>query len=249
MNPYQQAVTQAWQERERRASQPPAPKRPPGRPGNAPPAPAKASDDPDDLTSRQLQALRCVRNRLLQSQPTSIRNLMGDLGYKSPRSVQTLIEELIDLGYLRRNLAGQLALCSHRQRIDATVEVPVLSPAADYSAEGLQLSECSLSLTVSTRLAPAPHTYCLFQAPDAALLAEGLGQGDLALVRLQKHAQAGDTVLILLDGKPMVRIWKPASVAVVLKAAEPGYPPIILHADAQPLGVLVAVLPAEVLVA
>lgn len=199
------------------------------------------------LTPREQETLRHVRNRLMTGQPTSLRLLMADLGYASPRSVNLLVDALIDKGLLRRTAQGSLALCSAASgERGITVSIPLFE-TADLGLSGLLPSESAFDVSISTALTPAPHTYFLIRAHDQGLV--DAAPGELALIRRQTTAAPGEIVLALVDKQPLLRSWHPSAGAIILKASASGCPPIVLPTDFQPLGVLVQILPAEVLAA
>lgn len=197
------------------------------------------------LTRREKECLRIVRNYLIKGHSPSIREIMQKMGYQSPRSVCIQIEGLIAKGFLKRN-NRQLGLAeSALTSQGSTVLVPVLNTDVEYVAS-MDLSACQLSLAVSDKLAPAPHTYYLVRATEDALAEQGLQTGDMALIQHQREPKTGETVLAWVDGHPRLRIWHPARNVIALKGCH-GTPPILVSSDFKPTGVMVAILPKEIL--
>src|SRR5713226_7542775 len=79
---------------------------------------------------REMQALRFIRNALVQGgYAPSVREVAGELGYKSPRTAHIVIESLIAQGYLQRKPDGKLQL--RKDLVEAedharTVDVPLV---------------------------------------------------------------------------------------------------------------------------
>jgi len=198
----------------------------------------------NQLTERDLECLRAVRNRLMSNQRASVRAIQEDMGYASPRPAAERIDRLIELGYLRRTPAGKLALGNMPMagQDGQTVKVPV-APDGQIGPEGLSPDICYLTLPIEMRLARPPHQYFLIRACDTGLAPDGLAQGDLALVRQQASAQTGDLVAALVDGRLLLRRWTATSQAVILTASQPGHQAIVLAPTYRPQGVIVTMLP------
>ena len=63
------------------------------------------------FTNKQLEAISHIRNWLMQKSRTpSIRELMAELGYKSPRSVQDILQQLEEKGVIKKLDKGDYQL-------------------------------------------------------------------------------------------------------------------------------------------
>jgi len=201
------------------------------------------------LSTRELQALRHIRNRLFHGRSPSVRDLQQALGYRSPRSAALLIEKLLARGFLRRRPDGRLQLL--RDALPAqdhaeTVEVPLVGTApcgspviAEENWEG--------TIPVSTRLASPAHRYFFVRANGESMSAAGIGDGDLVLVQQQPIAESGDRVVALIDGEVTIKELRRTNDALVLvpRSEDRSHRPIVVAGDFHIQGVVVAVVPAK----
>ena len=200
------------------------------------------------LSQRQADALRYVRNQLMHKGKTpSVRELMAELGYKSPRSASLIIAELIQKGILRKRPDGDLQLIKdvesdsvHARTVDiplvgmATCGVPIL---AQENIEGY--------IPVSVSLAKPGFKYFLLRAKGDSMNKAGINDGDLILVRQQSAAKNGDIVVALIDNEATVKEFQHNKNCVVLmpKSSNKNHKPIILTENFQVQGVAVTTIP------
>ncbi len=177
----------------------------------------------------------------------SVRELMAELGYKSPRSASLIIAELIQKGILRKRPDGDLQLIKdvesdsvHARTVDiplvgmATCGVPIL---AQENIEGY--------IPVSVSLAKPGFKYFLLRAKGDSMNKAGINDGDLILVRQQSAAKNGDIVVALIDNEATVKEFQHNKNCVVLmpKSSNKNHKPIILTENFQVQGVAVTTIP------
>lgn len=205
-------------------------------------------DKPINLTSKELETVRYIRNWLMHNGRTpSVRELMRELKYKSPRSVQDLLEKLEDKKIIQRTEAGNIQLkndpestSSHAQ----TINVPIVGTVscgnpiwAEKNIEGF--------VAVSTSIAKSGSKYFLLRASGDSMNMAGINNGDLTLVKQQPTAQNGDKVVALIDDEATIKEYRHAGNSIVLqpKSTNPSHSPIILTEDFQIQGVVENVIP------
>lgn len=202
----------------------------------------------NDFTTQELKAIRQIRNWLMRYGRTpSIRELMSVIGYKSPRSVQDIIEKLREKGVLKKSATGSLKLVKdpessfvHAQTIDVpligtiTCGVPIL---AEENVEAL--------IPVSTALAKPLSKYFILRAIGDSMNLDGIEDGDLVLVRQQHIANNGDKVVALIDDKATIKEFYKINGIIILKpkSSNPDHKPIILTDNFMIQGVVTTVIP------
>lgn len=201
-----------------------------------------------EFTNKQIEAIRHIRNWLMhRSRSPSIRELMVDLGYKSPRSVQDILEQLQDKGVIKKHEDGDYQLIMnpdfgsmHAQTINiplvgvVSCGTPVL---AEENIEGF--------IPVSTSLAKPGAKYYLLHAQGDSMDKAGINEGDLVLVRQQPTANEGDKIVALIDGEATIKEFHRTQDMIILKpkSSNKENKPIILTDDFQIQGVVIATIP------
>jgi repressor LexA len=126
--------------------------------------------------------------------------------------------------------------------LDRTETTPV--PVVGQVAAGLPiLAEENVEeyVAVSTRLARPPHRYFLLRVRGDSMNRAGILEGDLVLVRHQRVANAGDSVVALIDDSATIKRLRPGASTIVLEpdSTNTAHGPIIVDADFQIQGVVV----------
>ncbi|MCL5406737.1 MAG: transcriptional repressor LexA [Deltaproteobacteria bacterium] len=200
------------------------------------------------LTGKQLEAIRHIRNWVAHRGRTpSIRELMGNMRYKSPRSVQDIIEQLAAKGIIKKFEDGRYQLI-HDPRLGRTHAQTVNVPVVGTVAAGTPiLAEENIEgfLPISTSLAKPGNRYFLLRVRGDSMDEAGINDGDFALVKQQPVANSGDRVVALIDNEATVKEFHLEKDVVVLKprSKNPDNKPIILGRDFQIQGVVVAAVP------
>lgn len=204
------------------------------------------------MNDRELEAFREVRNSLIKrGRPPSVRELMIDLGYRSPRSAAVLIDRLIEKGLLRRKLDGGLQLLAEpelNQDHAQTVNVPLVGTVACGSPI-LADENIEAVIPVSTKMAKPPHQYFLLKVHGDSMNECDIHDQDLVLIRQQATAENGDLVVALIDTEATVKEFHSSRNTIILKprSTNRAHQPIVLTEDFQIQGIVVATLPKEVL--
>ncbi|MFX1514245.1 MAG: transcriptional repressor LexA [Promethearchaeota archaeon] len=199
------------------------------------------------MKKNELKALRFIRNQLMHvGRAPTVRMLMEELGYCSPRAAAYILEKLESKGFINRQGRGKIRLLKdipqsdiHAQTVDIPLvgSVPCGSPVfAEENIEGV--------FPISTRLTPSPYRYFLIRAVGDSMTEKGIHDGNLVLVRQQSTADTGDLVVALVDGEATIKEFHRSSNAVVLKPRSNNkyHLPIILTEDFRVLGVVKSVI-------
>jgi repressor LexA len=200
------------------------------------------------FTKKQIEAIHHIRNWLMhRSRTPSIRELMADLGYKSPRSVQDILEQLQEKGVIKKFEDGDYQFImdpnfgsAHAQTVDIPLVgvvacgVPIL---AEENIEGF--------IPVSTSLAKPGSKYYLLHAQGDSMDKAEINDGDLVLVKQQPTANEGDKVVALINEEATIKEFHRIQNMIILKpkSSNKKHKPIILTEDFQVQGVVVATIP------
>ena len=201
-----------------------------------------------NLTIKETEAIRQIRNGLVHyGQTPSIRELMVKLGYKSSRSVQDIVEKLMNKGFLKKTKTDSLKLTKDTEsnsRHAQTVDVPLVGTVSCgtpiYAEENIEAM-----IPVSTSLAKTTSKYFILRAIGDSMDLAGIDEGDLVLVRRQESADNGEKVVALIDEEATIKEFYKTNEVVVLKpkSSNPDNKPIILTEDFRIQGVVTAVIP------
>ena len=200
------------------------------------------------FTPKEIAAIKKIRNWLVHRGRTpSIRELMKDLGYKSPRSAQDILERLAASGVIKKHPKGDYQLirdpnstAHHAQ----TVNVPIVGTVAaglpflaEENVEGF--------IAVSTSLAKPGSKYFLLRVKGDSMDQARMNDGDFVLVRQQPVAEEGERVVALIDDEATVKELHRSKDVVILKprSTNKKHNPIILTEDFRIQGVVVATIP------
>ncbi len=200
-----------------------------------------------DFTQKQLEAVRHIRNSMVrQGRTPSVRDLMTALDYKSPRSVQDILEQLQEKGVIMKLRSGHYQLLvdpvltgAHTQ----TVDVPLLGSVAcgkpilaEENIEGY--------IPVSTAIAKPGARHFFLHARGDSMDKAGIKEGNIVLVRQQSAANEGERVVALIDNEATIKEYRRSNGVVVLmpRSTNPKHKPIIVTDDFQVQGVVVAVI-------
>lgn len=203
----------------------------------------------NEVSKKELLALKIIRKYLFDfgSMP-SVRELMRELEYKSPRSAAVIINDLEEKGILRKKEDGsfQLAEFEFPENFgtrEQTVKIPLLGSVACglpiFAEENVEAQ-----VPISIKLIKKGHKYFLLRAKGDSMNEAGINEGDLVLIRQQQHAENGDRVLALIDEEATIKEYHHKGSLVVLKpkSTNKKYQPIILTNEFRIQGVVEAVI-------
>lgn len=201
------------------------------------------------LSKRELQALKTIRKYLFDyGKMPSVRDLMRELEYKSPRSASVIINGLEKKGILKRKQDGSFQLTEFELPEDfgtreQTIKVPLLGSVACglpiFAEENIEAN-----IPISIKLIKKGHKYFLLRAKGDSMNKAGINDGDLVLIRQQQHAENGDKVLALIDDEATIKEYHHTGSLVVLKpkSNDKKYQPIILSDEFRIQGIVEAVI-------
>ncbi len=202
-----------------------------------------------ELSKKELQTIKIVRKYLFDyGKMPSVRKLMRELDYKSPRSASVIINDLEKKGILRKKQDGSFQLSEFELPEDygtreQTVKVPLLGSVACglpiFAEENIEAN-----IPISIKLIKKGHKYFLLRAKGDSMNNAGINDGDLVLIRQQQHAENGDKVVALIDDEATIKEYHHTGSLVVLKPKSNNkkYQPIILSNEFRIQGIVEAVI-------
>jgi repressor LexA len=205
----------------------------------------------NQISNKEIEALQAIRSYLMKhGRMPSVRELMKELHYKSPRSASVVMQGLIDKGILKKKKDGSTQLMQYEidefgdTPQEQTVKVPLLGTVT-CGLPILSEENIEAELAVSTKVAKQPGTYYLLRTQGDSMNQKGISDGDLVLVKHQNNADNGDTVVALIDDEVTVKELRVNNDNVVLlpRSSNKTHMPIILSKDFVLQGVVVSVIP------
>jgi len=201
------------------------------------------------FTTKELRAIKIIRNSLYDiGKLPSTRDLMRELGYKSPRSATVILSNLKEKGVLLKKENGSYQLMDNSLLNDlGTREQTINIPLLGNVACGLPIfaeENIDAQVPVSVKILRKGYKYFLLRAKGDSMDASGINDGDLVLIRQQQHAENGDRVVALIDDEATIKEYHHKGKLVVLKPKSHStkYQPIILSDDFRIQGIVEAVI-------
>ena len=197
----------------------------------------------EQLSAKAKEALKHIRNWLMKhSLMPSVRELMQDMDYKSPRSAMLLMTELEENGFLERKADGSYKMIKDLSTNETarTVAIPLVG---SISCGGALLAKENVEayIAVSTSLLKTGNKYFLLRAIGDSMNEAGIQPGDLVLVKQQNTAEDGQKVVALIDDDATLKEFQHKGNVVMLvpRSSNEKHKPIILERDFQIQGVIV----------
>jgi repressor LexA len=195
---------------------------------------------------KDLQGYSFIRSQIIELGVTpSLRAIAAVVGYRSPRSVQLMLQRLMRRGLVSYT-NGIIRLSTESpSQAEQTVDVPLVGAVA-CGLPSLAEQEPEALIQVSTKIARPGHSYFLLRAKGTSMNKSGINDGDLLLVRQQATASGGEKVVALVNDEATVKHYHRDGDVVVLKpnSTDP-YSSIVLSEEFLIQGVVVATLPGR----
>lgn len=200
------------------------------------------------VSNKELAALRVMRDFLMKNgKMPSVRELMKEMDYKSPRSASVIFQNLIDKNILNKKDDGSIQFIKYEFEEVAreqTVKVPLLGTIA-CGLPILAEENIEAMIAVSTKLAKSSNKYFLLQAQGNSMNENGINDGDLVLVKQQNSADNGDIVVALIDDEATIKELRVNDDNVLLlpRSSNKTHTPIILSRNFIVQGIVVSTIP------
>ncbi len=204
------------------------------------------------ISNKELAALRVIRNFLMKNgKMPSVRELMKEMDYRSPRSAAVILQNLIDKNILGKKGDGTIRLIEYELsqsevNSEQTVKIPLLGTIA-CGLPVLAEENIEAMISVSTKLVKPNDKYFLLKARGDSMNEKGINDGDLLLVKQQNTAETGDMVVALIDDEATVKELKINDDNVILlpRSSNKTHMPIILSRNFRVQGIVVSTIPMD----
>ncbi|MBK7387656.1 MAG: repressor LexA [Bacteroidetes bacterium] len=176
----------------------------------------------------------------------SVRELMKELGYKSPRSAAEVIEKLLKKGVLIRKPDGSLQLMQGKieeENRAQTVNIPMVGTVA-CGLPILAEENIDAMIPVSIKIAKPDNTYFFLRASGDSMNEKGIDTGDLVLIKQQASAINGDLVVALVDNEATIKEFQHRGQMILLmpRSTNRSHQPIVLTSDFKIQGIVIDVI-------
>jgi len=202
------------------------------------------------VSNKELAALRAIRDFLMKhGKMPSVRELMKEMDYKSPRSAAVILQNLIDKNILNKKEDGSIQFIQYEfNEEETTSEQTVKIPLLGTIACGLPIlaeENIEAMIAVSTKLAKPTDKYFLLRAQGDSMNEKGINDGDLVLVKQQNSADNGDVVVALIDDEATIKELRVNNDNVLLlpRSSNKTHTPIILSRNFIVQGIVVSTIP------
>jgi repressor LexA len=177
------------------------------------------------------QVYEFVRDRLLQGQPPTIRDVQAAMGFRAVESARSHLDALVAEGRLARaaGIARGFRLPEASSRRDGpTVLVPIVGQvqAGDLSAA---IESPEGHVPVQTRC--PPRELFALAVRGRSMVGAGILPGDLVIVRRQPSADDGEIVVALVGDDATVKRLRRRRGRVELEPANPRFRPIVVDPE------------------
>jgi len=203
----------------------------------------------NNVSNKELAAIRTMRDFLMKNgRMPSVRELMKEMDYKSPRSAAVILQALIDKNILHKKTDGSIRFIQYEIDDETAREQTVKIPLLGTIACGLPIlaeENIEAMIPVSVKLAKAPDKYFLLQAKGDSMNQKGINDGDLVLVKQQNTANSGDVVVALIDDEATIKELRinDDNVVLIPRSSNKSHVPIILSRDFIVQGIVVSTIP------
>lgn len=200
----------------------------------------------NEISNKEIATIEAMRSFLMKAgRMPSVRELMREMDYKSPRSVSVILESLLEKDIIRKKEDGSIQLIQYELEADElnreqTVKVPLVGTIA-CGPPILAEENIEAEFSVSVKLAKQPGTYFFLRASGDSMENAGINDGDLLLIRQQTSANNGDIVVALIDDEATVKELRVNrdNVVLVPQSNNKSHLPIILAKDFAVQGVVI----------
>ncbi len=195
-------------------------------------------EKPGNLTDKQKDVLKYICAKIREENlPPTVREIAGAFGFSSTGTVRDYLRALAAKGYIRLASKKSRAIELVRENL---FRIPVLGSVM-AGAPNLAAEDIEGYFNLDTVLYPSQDVFFLRVKGDSMVEA-GIMPGDLVLVRRQKMAQVGETVVVLIGEEATVKILRRKGGHFFLEPANTLYDPIPLNEDAAIIGKVINVI-------
>ena len=201
----------------------------------------------ENLSVKSREALAHIRNWIMKfGRFPSVRDIMEQMKYKSPRSVTLIINELLENGFVGKKSNGGYKMIKDlsTSSMARTIEIPLLG---SISCGGPLLAEENIEgyIPISVSMVKPGEKYFILKAVGDSMNKADINSGDLVLIKQQPTAENGQIVVALIDDDATIKEYQHNDNVVVLipRSTNPKHRPIILEREFQIQGIVMTSFP------
>jgi repressor LexA len=185
-------------------------------------------DDRDALTDRQKEILDFIsRSIAKRGYPPTLREIGSHFGIKSTNGVNDHLRALEKKGYLHREDLKSRAL---RPIVSTgqTVEVPILGKVA-AGQPLLATRNYEDTVKVDRFFVGQNREVFALRVKGESMIEDGIFDGDYVFVKKQLQANAGETVVVMIEDEATVKRYYPEGETIRFQPANAAMEPILVR--------------------
>jgi repressor LexA len=184
----------------------------------------------EKLTFKEQVVLQKLKEFLAYNQKITIRHLQDALWYASPRSISVLLEQLMNKGYVYRDVRAELRIAPVLSQDSITVKnIPLIGAIACgmpiFAEENIETE-----IPVSNKLLQQSKQYFFLRARGDSMDQKGIEDGDLVLIEQTNSAINGQIVVALINDEATLKELqvRDGTAFLIPHSHNPKHKPIIL---------------------
>lgn len=190
---------------------------------------------PKTLKSNQKRILELIRSSMenIGESPT-IRELMDEIGAKSPRTISHHLEQLEKLGYLKRTGESKrnilLTEKDPKNPLKDLIRIPIVGWT--YGGEAIFSEENILDwVSISSRFLKTYSNDIFLLKVKGNSMHPKIEDGDVIIVKKQYTAEPNQTIVALLGSETTVKKYLPREDHIILQPENTEFEPIVVFPD------------------
>ncbi|MDR0516376.1 MAG: transcriptional repressor LexA [Fibromonadaceae bacterium] len=165
--------------------------------------------------------------------PPTIREIGDKFGIKSTNGVREALKALEKKGFIKKfsnQARGIGILDSETLAQENVLSLPIIGRIAAGSPI-LAEENIEDTLAVDKSMLPRSSEIFVLRVYGDSMSGDGILDGDLAIIRMQKNAERGQIVAAVINGDATLKRYHPEKSKVVLRASNPDYMPIMVKSS------------------
>ena len=200
-----------------------------------------------ELTERQLAIYSYIKDFILSHKyPPTIREIGDKFGIKSTNGVRDALKALEIKGYIKKRLNQARGIALPRNVFPAAAHAARLPVIGRIAAGTPVLAQENIeeTLTIDQSVLPRSSEIFALRVQGDSMIGDGILNGDIAIIRMQKNAERGQIIAAVIDGDATLKHYHPAANKIELRASNPKYFPITVSEgeDFSIAGILAGVI-------
>jgi repressor LexA len=186
-------------------------------------------DDRDALTDRQREILDFISKSIAKrGYPPTLREIGSHFGIKSTNGVNDHLRALEKKGYLHREDLKSRALRPIVSSTGQIVEVPVLGKVA-AGQPLLATRNYEDTVKVDRFFIGQNREVFALRVKGESMIEDGIFDGDYVFVKKQLQANAGETVVVMIEDEATVKRYYPEGETIRFQPANAAMEPILVR--------------------